>query len=379
MWNKQCALSLLGVAGLLAGVGWVILRPHEPFFQGKPLSFWFRQAAQNGDLWQENSKPTAELAVRSLGSNAVPLLVEMASTKFAGWRILWRATFGASLVQMALDPQCSFLHLPVLPADQKQQIAFWGFKLLGPQASSAVPALARLLQDEDSQVRQDAAICLSELGPAARPAVPALAATLTANQDVARPEAAARQLAAFALGQIGSPSAIPQLCRATNDPAPIVGLAAEWALMKIRNESPLPFIERLKDTSNPTNWHEVNWLVQNLGSNAQPAIPLFLAAMNNADKRIQNHAIAALGNLRLQPEICVPAIIPFLHSTNTGLRQTALWSLGAYGTNAAPALAEIVRCLKDSDSWARQQATNALRLLNPTASELRSPTITSAE
>src|SRR5213593_3212207 len=140
------------MACLLAGFAWLVLHPHEPVYQEKPLSFWFHEAFQNGEM-EEGSGSKAETALLEMGADALPILKKMAGIRMSGWRIAWSQTLGASLAQMSRDPQSSFLHIPLLHPQEKQQIAFWGFKVLGAKARPAVPALARWLADEEDSLR----------------------------------------------------------------------------------------------------------------------------------------------------------------------------------------------------------------------------------
>jgi HEAT repeat protein len=94
---------------------------------------------------------------------------------------------------------------------------------------TALQVLIALLKDEDSNVRQEAAVALGNLGPLAKPAIPALSATLT-DQD-----STVRYRAAEALGHIG-PNAVGSLVEALKDEDPRVRWSAEEALKKIDPE-----------------------------------------------------------------------------------------------------------------------------------------------
>lgn len=350
-------LFVLPVAGLLAGFAWLVLRPHETVVQGKPLSRWlfdaYRGAAPGGD----GSIANAEGAVRALGTNLLPVLVKMAGTRVTGFRM----TIG----YMAREESLAFLHLP--PQHDKHETAVWAFKVLGPAARPAVPALIKLVSDRDAGVRLTAVECLASLGPAASEAVPVLVGSLSATNRGRRDDPGLRSAAAYALGEIGpaAHAALARLASTTND------LNAQVALLKIKGESFQPLIERLEDASDPGKWIRTVHLVANLGTNAEPAIPFILAALRQpTNNAIRADAIAALGRIHRRPEVCVPAIIPYLDPTNRNLCRPSILALRAFGAAAQPAVPALIHCLRDSDRWVRTEATNALRQIAPEAAAL---------
>ncbi len=350
MGKGRFVISAVLMAAALAGFAWLVLRPHEPVYQGKPLSFWLQEAYQSGNHQVESANTTAEKAIRELGTNAVPYLIKLAGTRYSPPRMLLGA--------LAREPDLVFLHLP--QQEYKIEMSIWAFRLLGPQAKPAVPALIHLLNEGNSWTRMDAAACLARIGPAAESAVPALLAGLQTTNINSRDYQSFRYWSLFALGEIGpaAQSAIPQLAAMTND------VSARLALMKIRGESVQGFIEQLKDMSDPKSWAEAAWLVGSMSTNAEPAIPLLLQALAKTNLGPQPAAIGALGQIHRQPDLCVPAIIPFLRSTNLNLRQTAIYAIRNFGDAAKPAVPDVLRCLNDSDAWIRQQATNALRTID---------------
>ena len=82
----------------------------------------------------------------------------------------------------------------------------------GPKAISAIPALSRNLQYENSEVRRAAIDALGAIGDGARPSVPNLIVVLLTDSAV-QP----RRQSAIALGKIGDASSIPALAQCLND------------------------------------------------------------------------------------------------------------------------------------------------------------------
>jgi HEAT repeat protein len=77
-----------------------------------------------------------------------------------------------------------------------------------------------------------------------------------------------------------------------------------------------------------------------------------------------NEAVVALGDIHLEPEVAVPALIQCLQSSKAYVRANAAVALGRFGSQARPAMAALQRALDDSDDSVRRQATTALKRIN---------------
>ncbi len=347
---------------MLGGFAWLVLRPHEQAYRGKPLSRWLleeREASNRGTV----SEAEIESGVRALGTNALPTLIRLASTRLSGWRPI--------VGMLAREQEMAFLHLP--RQDEKHQTAAWALKILGPQAEPAVPALIGLLKDRNTEVRRNAAQCLAGMGAAGQEAVPGLLAVLSRSSGTNWEVLNLRREAIRALREMGpaARSAIPQLAASANDPAASAYLKAEaeLALLRIKGESLLPFIERLADTSNTAKWRVTAWLVTSLGTNAEPAIPFLIKAMSVTNASIQLQAIGSLGAIHGRPEVSIPALIPLLESTNISVRAQSIMAVGRFGSAAQVAVPQLIHFLNDSNDWSRQCATGALRRIDSEAAK----------
>lgn len=357
--DKRRVLFGVLVALLLAAFGWQVLGPHEPVYQGRPLSYWLDRQFQTGSYDLPGHSADATNAVRAIGPRALPLLLD------------WTAT-GDSIGRRVLSEMAReyrFLHLP--GRQGRVEMAIWGFRVLGPEAESAVPSLTRLLQHRKANVRIAAAQALGALGPVARDAVPALiSAVLNSSGGLTWQDTGLRGMAANALGEIGPAAepALPHLAVLTNV------LPAELAAMKIRGSSLLPFIERLKDTSDPEKWRQTAWLIGDLGTNGEPAIPSLLAALTstNAIPRskqwlIYSGALEAISRIHRRPDLCLPVLVRWLQVDDPTTRNIALRALRAFGPESKPAVPDILRCIQNSKQWIwlQREATNALRVIDP--------------
>jgi HEAT repeat protein len=275
---------------------------------------------------------------------------------------------------LKLSEKQDWVPMHIQPFEEVQGKAAYGFTVLGASAEPAVPALIAMLEDENFEVRVLAAFCLYRIGPAAKDAVPALQKFLeAATHSKVHPQRSwhERYWPARVLGAIGLAArpALPQLRALTNDADLLVRESAHAALIKITGEGLDPFVAMLKDSSNLTNWLSAARVVQLVGTNAAAAIPFLVPALQYTNQSMCGNAIQALGTIHMQPEVCIPALTPFLQATNDWLRLHTLEAIREFGRSAGPALptAEIIRCLQDSSGLVRQQATNTLRQVAPEA------------
>jgi hypothetical protein len=180
--------------------------------------------------------------------------------------------------------------------------------------------------------------------------------------------------AAHALGQFGplASNAIPPLVALSSN----YDLPSAWydrgcaqaALIKIRREPLSPYIEKLKDTSDFMAWYQNALMIGEFGVDGAEAIPNLISALDPTNNGIiQAHALIALGMIHSQPEVCVPAIAPFLRSPDVALRQKAIYALPQFHKAAKPAWTNLLATLNDPDPWTRLQAPLALKQIDPEA------------
>lgn len=169
----------------------------------------------------------------------------------------------------------------------------------------------------------------------------------------------------FEMGENARP-ALPALEKAATDPMWYIQTSATAALIRLRNEPLAPYVERLKDLSDPIKWYPNAMLLGKFGTNAHAAVPLLLESLQCSDQIIQAHALIALGMIKSEPKLCVPAIIPFLTDANVSLRQKSYYAILAFAEDAGGASESIITGLHDSDPWTRGQAIIAVaKILSP--------------
>src|SRR5258705_13434672 len=104
---------------------------------------------------RSSNQQEADKAVREIGTNALPYLLKLAGRKDSALKQRFFSIYRRQ----------SWLKLPIHDAQFYRVEATCGFAALHEKARPAVPALIRLLKDEDYQVREIAANDLGMIGP----------------------------------------------------------------------------------------------------------------------------------------------------------------------------------------------------------------------
>lgn len=216
MGNRwRVSIIILASSVLMAGAAWQVLRPREPVFEGKPLSFWLQGYDPTRGTEPGNQK--ADEVLSKVGTNAIPTLLRMLSTGDPPFILKLKA----------LVHRQHFITFRRRTAVNQHFQAVKAFQRLGSNAKIAVPALIQIYEQNPSAVSQiETAHALGSIGPAASPAVPTLLRGMT-NLD-----ANVRQETASVLGQIHTDPAlvVPVLTNSLRDPSFSVRIAALNAL-----------------------------------------------------------------------------------------------------------------------------------------------------
>lgn len=228
------------LAIVLGGAAWLALRgPREPVYQGKSLSAWLDQYWENAIeptnvRKSEASKEQAESAVRHIGTNALPQLLQMLAAEDSKLK----------LRTMDFLDRYSPIKLRLSRALEKHNHAGAGFGLLGSEAKPAIPGLVKLLQGADVSQGEFPHEVFGALISIGDDSIPALRAVLTN----ARPDF--RASAAIALGRLNpGREVVADLIKHLKDEDADVRKCAALAFSFLECESALPaLIENLQDT-----------------------------------------------------------------------------------------------------------------------------------
>jgi hypothetical protein len=165
LWIGVPLLVLLAAAVIL-----VALRSSEPTYQGKKLSFWIEENRIQSMLISQNDelapRRTAEAraAILAIGTNGLPHLIAWMQYQPPSWGSRFMAW-----APLRLQSKVDFALLSQTRAARVEG-ALRAFEVLGTNAASAIPALARLVEDTQHMGRARlTALTLNRLGPEATP------------------------------------------------------------------------------------------------------------------------------------------------------------------------------------------------------------------
>ena len=168
---KRYWLLLVALLLVSGAVIYFVMPPSQPTYQGKRLDVWL------DDLVAKQDDPQATAAVRAIGTNAIPYLVENIAAPFSERK--QRFYYGLDKLlrhKMNLTQKQIFY-----PDDIRFLRAVRGFRALGSSASNAAPQLGKLL---DNRMRGLGVIeSLVAIGPKS---LPILMAALTNASPVVR-------------------------------------------------------------------------------------------------------------------------------------------------------------------------------------------------
>jgi hypothetical protein len=275
--GRRVVISLVacGVVAVVLTLVWP--REREPVYKGRKLSEWIpRQPPWRQDLQAE--------AIRAIGTNAVPFLVEWIAYESPAWRKRLTAS------TKGLD-----IRLWELLGDRKAGRATYAaqaFMILGPQGNPGIPKLLGLLRSTQSDVAMRALVALDAIGI---DAVPAVFSALT-NQPAR------------------GPFTVYWLALAMK------GLGTNASLV-------VPAVLRcLSDADNATAATAAIWL-GNLGAESEVVVPVLADAVRSGGLRVRGSALLALGRIGRGARSAVPVLVEALTNSEMYVRALATNSL----------------------------------------------------
>jgi hypothetical protein len=153
MRSKRRILLAATVVIALIVLTWAIFRSPEPAYEGVPLSVWLQRYEDLNyfTVSEQSWHREADEAVRNIGTNALPILLELIDAKDSRFK----------LKMMDLAGKQSVIKTHFTTAKTRQQIALTAFRVLGPAAKPAIPKLGEILASGQWM----AAPALSAIGP----------------------------------------------------------------------------------------------------------------------------------------------------------------------------------------------------------------------
>ena len=396
---------LLAAVLLLAAVGgWFFFRqPALPEYSGKPVSYWLKEYCRSGQrmAWDASRHEETGAALRQMGTNAVPYLLEEAfdtGPSSGGRKDLCRLlnclprslglpTFvdpeimsseGAEALK-EIKPPASQL-LPLLEQHLKstdhmeRRTAVYLLGCTGDGAEQAVPWLCAVLKCPDVYERVLAAQSLGWIGSDARDAVPALIEMMQAPTNASQPPMHPARSAALALGEIGSAAApalplVQALFEQERDWSLRCALAVALCRIDGGQTNAFACLTNGLATHQPANdrWIAA-WELGNIGPNAKAAVPLLLAALDGTNDMLFSQVPGALKKMGVPAETFLPRMKQQLRSAN----ETSRVNAAARVSELDPADHEALQILMDQiqrQALFRNFAIEALAQAGPPAAE----------
>lgn len=225
-WQKIFVALVIVLLVLIATSGMLMLiLSNEPMYQARPLSHWL-EVYSDPDV-SAGEKIEARNAVLSIGTNALPYLLEAIRRESPDWRRKLRRHVADEIrTNEALD---NFFY----GDSRKATEAMMGFAILGSNANAAIPELIGLFNNTNAlRTSQCAMGALSVIG---LKGFPILAFGL-ANTN--RPNRIALVYHISWMAEtVGTNTVLPPLLNALNDQDPLVRKAASRVLLKLAPEA----------------------------------------------------------------------------------------------------------------------------------------------
>jgi HEAT repeat protein len=117
-------------------------------------------------------------------------------------------------------------------------------------------------------------------------------------------------------------------------------------------------------------WTRVS--IINLGTNARPLIALMVSCLDDTNEAAAATCANTLGQLRMEPDIVIPALIRKLGDPRDNVRVQVSESLADFKILASTALPELTNALSDPNMTVRKNATNAIASITGTPA-IRNP------
>jgi HEAT repeat protein len=232
---------------------------------------------------------------------------------------------------------------------------------------AAVPLMQRLLEDQNSKVRMEAAFALGNLARGKTLREPSAVQALT--RALRDPDAQVRETAAWALAEMGpdAASAIPELQRLLSEKDRKVRLqaAASLGLIGEAAAGAVPaLLHRLKVEPADDDIRQVILVaLSRIGPAASEATPTLIEIVRT-DDFFAGHAALALGHVGVESAAAVETLLATLGHENFLRRGDAAAALGSLGVASESVIAALRKAAElDPKRSVREKATEALQKL----------------
>lgn len=262
----------------------------------------------------------------------------------------------------------------------KANLALYAVMQIGPEPEN-FPAMLSLLSSTNFAAPIYAIMCIGRIGVANAEVLNTLTKA-AANQGALSPYVRRNAIEALGDLRLKARSAETVLTRNLDDPDSVVRISSAAALWKIQgktNASVTWFVKALDDeihhgsppssTPNTFGDHEVNLaritnLLREMGSRAEPAVPLLRMIENERPIQLRMAAAGALWKINGETNRLVSIYQEALRYFDSNVRERAAEFLTEFCTDQHLFLPELEGMLSSPDSFTRFYAARALWKLN---------------
>jgi HEAT repeat protein len=343
-----------GIAVVLVLTLW---REREPHFENHSLLEWISIAdiAGHGDKDSEFSKKEGEDAVRHIGTNAIPFLIKCIQYRERPWQTHLGA-LSHKLPEKLADPLSDLIEGH---GAQRQEAAFSGLYMLGPDAKGAIPALTNLMTTQ----RQLANECLAVLAQIGGDGLTPVLNALT-NQASPHRIAAFDALVVFGTNRPLDRIVISTLADCLSDTNRDLAFYAAQILCCHDSEKELAMktlVDGLATDDERLRRGAITRLKISLIRGY--SVPDLLQFLQDTNSPLSPYSAGALGQLASDgaklPDTVLPALTNALHDLRPKVRAYAASAVGHFRESAEPAAPALLDLWNDPDQSVRQFATNA--------------------
>jgi HEAT repeat protein len=312
----------------------------EPRYHLLPISSWLAKYGDGPDNYKPS--PEADFALRQMGSNAVPYLLQLLHSTNSHSRATF--IFNADKTPRGLirpwTPPASGIsgHLKAwsvgigsrfqrvtIPAGRDHWKVYLAFQALGAKGKAAIPDLVKLASNPDVPSN-----------PSGTGEVP----PIRFWKDNKQISIFVAQSSNYLLSGHPVFPAANMFIYSGLIPQPFLsdGEVAAWSLASIGSEA-VPALTGLLTNSSAQIRCRAAVTLGLAGKPAEPALPALLNALNDSDRNTRREAADALGCIGQEPNLVVPALTRLLDNPDMeDVSANALGDFGDRGTNAIPAL-----------------------------------------
>jgi HEAT repeat protein len=247
----------------------------------------------------------------------------------------------------------------------------------GADGEEAVLAFARALSDEDTFMKNVAAISLRKIGPGAKAALPELTKRFAAEGD----SRTAGEILKTLMSVGGTSRQVLDALVAKV----AAGDGASWTVFKEMRPAlrsfgarAVPPLIKLFGKGDVRKRISVMRALAVLGEDARPAESRFVAALSDPEDRIRTAALNGLSAMRLPPERLVPLLMRLVLDRELSVRLTVMYKLRDLKEKAAIAVPDLIRAWrKRDDGRFRDEIIDTLFKIAPDSPETMSLTLES--